>query len=171
MNNEENINRALNEATVIYGIQTAGYLYRGQIINDTIYLERRIDEALTRHFCVDEEKKKELFELIIASERMTFSNKIQVFEYLFRKHHKAFVEKYPLIFADLKNINEERNIVAHYLLDTSKEGKEAFINNNKFGFVKFRNSTETIWREQKDYTKFHELQNKYILAMNEFLST
>ena len=40
------------------------------------------DKAVSRHFCPDKEKQRELFELILGNLRMGFSNKIQVFESL-----------------------------------------------------------------------------------------
>lgn len=156
---------------IVVKIQTSGYNYRGQIISDLIYLERLIDEIISRHFCNDIEKRKEFFELIIANERMSFNSKIQVFEYLFRKHQKSFISNFPSVFSDIKNLNEERNIVAHYLLDTSDDGQEKMIKENKIGFVKFRNSSETLWRGQEDINKWHLLLVKYINALQDFLNT
>jgi hypothetical protein len=51
-------------------IQIASYNYRGQIINDLIYLERLIDEAIARHLCVDNDRQTELMELILCNERL-----------------------------------------------------------------------------------------------------
>ena len=136
-----------------------------------LHNSRLIDTYISFHFCSDKDRQKEFYELIIANERMTFSSKIQVFEYLLKKHKKNFVSKYFAIFSDLKNLNEERNIVAHYLLDTSPEGIERYIKDKSFGFVKFRNSTETIWRTNEYYLKFHLLHVKYIEAITEFLNT
>lgn len=156
---------------IVVKIQTSGYNYRGQIINDLIYLERLIDETISRHFCNDIEKRKEFFELIIANERMSFNSKIQVFEYLFRKYQKNFISNFPAVFSDIKKLNEERNIVAHYLLDTSDDGQEKMRKENKIGFVKFRNSSETLWRDQEDINKWHLLLVKYINALQDFLNT
>ncbi len=156
--------------TTIQQIQLSGYSYRGQIISDLIHLERLIDESISRHFCTDTDKQKEFFELIIANERMTLNSKIQVFEFIFKKHHIDLIKSVPEIFSNLKSLNEERNIVAHYLLDTSEEGRKAFNDFAKIGFVKFRNSTETLWRSNDDVNKWHKLTRKYILFMEEFLT-
>jgi hypothetical protein len=152
-------------------IQIASYNYRGQIINDLIYLERLIDEAIARHLCVDNDRQTELMELILCNERIGFSNKVQVFEYIFKKHKSDFVSNNPKIFSDIKKLIEERNIIAHYLLDTSENGKAMFDKENKIGFVKFRNSTETLWRSQTDYIEFHTLTANYISAMSNYLTT
>lgn len=158
------------EYTIIQQIQLLGYQYRGQIINDLIHLERLMDEFLSRHFCSDTEKKKEFFELIIATERMSFSSKIQIFEFIFKKHHATLTTKFPKIFSDIKNLNDERNIVAHYLLDTSPNGKKVFEEAGIIGFVKFRNSTETLWRNPaNDNLKWHELTGKYIHLLEDIL--
>ncbi len=155
---------------IIQQIQLSGYSYRGQIISDLIHLERLIDESISRHFCTTTDKQKEFFELIIANERMTLNSKIQVFEFIFKKHHNDLIKSVSEIFSDLKKLNEERNIVAHYLLDTSEDGRKMFNDFKKIGFVKFRNSTETLWRSNDDVNKWHELTRKYIRFMEEFLT-
>ena len=67
---------------VLQNLLVDSYGYRGQIIGDLIHLERFIDEAISRHLCNDKEKRKELFELILGNERVSFSNKIQVFQFI-----------------------------------------------------------------------------------------
>ena len=156
--------------TIIQQIQLSGYSYRGQIINDLIHLERLMDEFLSRHFCNDSERKKEFFELIIANERMSFNSKIQVFEYVLKKHHNQIVIEYPDIFSDIKKLNEERNIVAHYLLDTSTDGIKMYEEFQKIGFVKFRNSTESLPRNNDDINKWKTLTKKYIRMLEDFLT-
>lgn len=149
-------------------LQLKSYYYRGQIIGDLIYLERQIDEFISKYLCDTEEKQKEIFELILANERMSFNSKIQVFEFLCKKHEKDFYNSNPDIFKDIKVLNDERNIVAHYFLDTSENGKRGFLENEKIGFIKFRNSTETLWRTNEDYLKYHGLLEKYIRTMENF---
>ena len=161
----------MNTQETIKKLQEAGYIYRGQLINDLIYLERLIDEAVSRHFCADLEKKKELIELMLSNERIGFYNKVQIFEYIFKTHRPEFVKANPNIFSDIKKLIDERNIVAHYLLDTSETGKSEYINNGKLGFVKFRNSTETLWRTQEMYLNFHLMTSNYIKLLSILLTT
>lgn len=151
-------------------IQVQSYYYRGQIIGDLIYLERLIDEFISRHFCETREKQKEIFELILANERMGFSNKIQVFEFVIRTHKNEFMTLNPNIFSDLKKLNDERNIVAHYFLDTSENGRKVFLESKSIGFVKFRNSTETLWRSNNEYLKFKALLSEYTKKLTELLT-
>jgi hypothetical protein len=161
----------MNQENIINKLQEVGYFYRGQLINDLIYLERLIDEAVSRHFCTDLERKKELMELMLSNERIGFYNKVQIFEYIFKTHKPEFVKANPNIFSDLKKLIDERNIVAHYLLDTSETGKEEYINKGNIGFVKFRNSTETLWRTQEMYLNFHQLTSNYIKSLSTYLTT
>ncbi len=151
-------------------LQVQSYNYRGQIIGDLIYLERLVDEFISRHFCETREKQKEIFELILANERMGLGNKIQVFEFIIKTHKKECLALNPSIFADLKKLSDERNIVAHYLLDTSKNGRKVFQESKRIGFVKFRNSTETFWRSNDDYLKFKILLSKYNEQLTELLT-
>lgn len=152
-------------------LQYSSYLYRGKIVGDLIYLERLIDEVLSRHFCDNKEKRKELFELILGTERIGLGNKILVFQFVFKKHKKAFIRKHPGIFRELIKINQERNIVAHYLLNTSESAVEKFVNKNEFEFVKFRNSTENLSRSQKDCDEYQILLSKNIKIMKDYLLT
>lgn len=151
-------------------IQLQSYYYRGQIIGDLIYIERLVDEFISRYFCETREKQKEIFELILGNERMGFSNKIQVFQFIIETHKKEWLTSNLNIFADLKKLNEERNIVAHYFLDTSENGGKVFHEGKGIGFVKFRNSTETLWRTSDDYLKFKDLLSKYNKLLTELLT-
>ena len=65
----------MNTEEITKKMQEAGYIYRGQLINDLIYLERLIDEVVSRHFCEDLDKKKELMELMLSNERIGLYNK------------------------------------------------------------------------------------------------
>lgn len=158
----------MDKTTIL--IQEAAYKYRGQIINDLIYLERLIDEAISRHLCAEEDKKTELMELILCNEKIGFYNKILVFEYIFKKHKKNFVSNNTNIFSDLKKLIDERNIAAHFLLDTSENGRLSFQEKGIIGFVKFRNSTETLWRTQENYLEFHKKTANYIKSLSEYLT-
>lgn len=151
-------------------IQFESYYYRGQIIGDLIYIERLIDEFISRHFCVAREKQKELFELILANERMGFGNKIQVFEFIVKEYRREFATAHPRLFNEIKKLNEERNIVAHYLLDTSENAVNIFQESKSIGFVKFRNSTEILFRSNEDYMKFKDMLSRSIKLLSELLA-
>lgn len=120
----------------------AGYM-RGAFINDTIFLERVIDEFICRHFCEKEERKIELIESLMATKRISFDSKMAIARFIIDSHYTWFKDKYPSCFKDVTSIIEHRNIFAHYLLDTSDQGFEN-LRSNVIGFIKFDRKTEVI---------------------------
>jgi hypothetical protein len=136
---------------------------RGVIINETITLERIIDEILSHYFCGLSPKKQELMELIICTNRMIFENKVQVLKVLLEKHKPLFLKSNPTLFTDItKTIIPERNIFAHYWLVTSAELSE-FIKNNQTVFIKFKNTTEYIYY---DDTKFSDITKTIVKSIH-----
>jgi hypothetical protein len=144
--------------------------YRGKIINDTILLERMIDTFIAIHFTKDEPEFEEgqslfteMIELILSNERMSLGSKIEVFCFLIKKHHPDFLLKNPDVNKDLAFIIQQRNILAHYLFDTSDE----YIAQQKFklGFIKQKNKTEII---DFDNNRMKDVENKikiYLFAV------
>jgi hypothetical protein len=141
---------------------------RGLIINETIYLERLIDEFLGRHFCPDPAKRVELFELILGNERINFESKRQILQFVLEKHHKKLVDENKSIFSDLKKIIDERNFLAHQLLDSSEEAFDK-LKEGKIGFVKFRNSTEKVWYDDPKLNKIRQSISDYIKLFTDIL--
>lgn len=125
---------------------------RGAIINETIMLERIIDDYISAHFCDTAEKRLELLENLMATNRIIFENKVQIFKSILEKHNPQFLEKHPSLFNNiLKTVIPERNVFAHYWLVTSKELSE-WIKESKTVFVKFKNKTEHIEYTPEKYT-------------------
>jgi hypothetical protein len=149
-------------------IAPTAWTMRGLIINETIYLERLIDEFLGRHFCPDKIKRSELFELILGNERISFESKRQILKFVMDKHFKTVVDTNKNIFSDLKEIIDERNFLAHQLLDTSDEAFNK-LKENKIGFVKFRNSTETTWYDNDKINTIRKLIVAYIKLFSDEL--
>jgi hypothetical protein len=138
------------------------FLRRGLIINETIMLERLIDDFIIEHFCKDQEKQKELRELIIATNRMIFENKIQVLKVLLERHHKYVLEANPKLTSEiLEKIIPERNVFAHYWLVTSAEIVE-YLKEGKTVFVKFKNTTEHLQYDDDKVREIMMLIAKYI---------
>ncbi len=63
---------------------------RGVIINQTIMLERIIDDTIANYFCGQTKKKMEILELIISTNRMTFENKMQVLKFILKTITQLF---------------------------------------------------------------------------------
>jgi hypothetical protein len=77
---------------------------RGTIINETILLERLIDDYIASYFCGEDVKKIELVDLVISTNRMIFENKVQVFKYLVEHHDKELIKKNPDMINDILNV-------------------------------------------------------------------
>src|SRR5689334_22576069 len=92
------------------------FLMRGKLISHIIFLERCIDEYIVKYFCDTGEKRLELMKVIISTRKITLDNKKEVFLYLIKKYEPKFKTEHPTLNADLTDIIEERNRLAHYVL-------------------------------------------------------
>jgi hypothetical protein len=80
-----------------------------------------MDAYIAAFLCSEFERRQDLHLLILGNERMNFESKRQVFLQIIKKYnHKIFVE-HPDIAKDIEKIIQERNILAHYLLDFGEE--------------------------------------------------
>ncbi|MEI2749835.1 MAG: hypothetical protein V9E88_13920 [Ferruginibacter sp.] len=121
----------------------AAHRVRGIIINEVVLIERLMDRFIANHFTADDKKQMELIELIFATKRISFESKRQIFKFLAEKYYSSKFTDLEKLVARLKDIEDIRNIVAHYMLDTTEKGYEN-LKNNIIGFVKFHNNTEII---------------------------
>jgi hypothetical protein len=130
--------------------------YRGNVLNEVIYLERIIDRYITRHFVGDDPAKEfDLHVAVLGNNRMTLDAKKQVFEYIAAKYDPIFLTKYKssrIVNPDQKNNKKEckhhnlqsdiayiitqRNILAHFILDDREEARKRHI--DEVTFVRFR---------------------------------
>ena len=92
---------------------------RGIIISHTIYIERKIDEFLSNHFCEKMERKNELCELLLFTERITFDMKKQMLYAIVKEHYKQFIKDNETFLQDMEAIAPHRNIFAHLEIDLS----------------------------------------------------
>lgn len=126
--------------------------FRGEIINETIWIEKCIDIYLATYFCNNEFKKLEMHLLIFGDNRMSFENKKQAFDYLAKKTDLEWYKSYistrddsrkkgriPLA-SDLDYIILNRNILAHCMLDLSKSNRET--NDDIFTLIRFKNDKQ-----------------------------
>lgn len=130
---------------------------RGFFITDTIVIERRIDDYLAHYFCYKPKyRRQELIEMILSSDAMTFEKKKNIFKVVLKKHRPTIEREYPDLFPFLNSIIINRNIFAHYVLDTSTEGLKRYP--NEIGFIKYKNDTTTVWfnnSQLKDHLMKH----------------
>lgn len=146
-------------------LEDQAFYLRGKIINHTIILERVIDEYLTNYFCgEDEEKRKVLMYSLFGTNRITLDSKRQLFEDIIKKDKPDFVKKHPYLKKDLIYIAEQRNILAHYMLNSSDDG----INNHDshIEFVNFKGERKIIRFEEKTQIDLISKIEKSIISIN-----
>jgi hypothetical protein len=132
----------MEENLELAALMKSGEQIRGNILNDVTFLEKLIDNYITSYFCSDEVKKKEFFEMI-SSERLSFDAKRQILLFLLETHNEDFYKTHKESLGYLQIIMRQRNVLAHYMLDTSIEGRE-FYKKGEIVFVRFLNKKENI---------------------------
>ena len=80
-----------------------------------------------------------------------------VFCLIIEKRYPEFIKKHPKLSADLSDIGTSRNILAHWLLDTSDSGVES----NEFRFVKIKNVSNSEPFSAARISKLHSDIEKY----------
>jgi hypothetical protein len=110
--------------------------YRGTILAGCTALEKEIENILCEYFSSDSAKQIDL--LLMVLDRMTFDSKIAVLDLILRKiFPETFDKKYKKLIAELRSIKDDRNVMAHHVVDifdghgTLKQG---------VGFINYRNS-------------------------------
>ncbi|TKC03418.1 hypothetical protein [Pedobacter cryotolerans] len=119
---------------------------RGMIISQTIMLERNIDEYLCCHFSYEKEKQIEMMDLVFGSKLLPFDFKKQIFVHLLSLNDNIFLNRNKKIDKSLTEFIRVRNILAHYILDTTPETVNAF-DYSEIKLIKFA--------KQRDKEIFH----------------
>lgn len=114
--------RDLNEEEAVK--MTTDYIYsasktRGVLINHIIFLERLMDRYISEYFCSTKEKAAELLDLILCTRRITFESKSEVLRVALDKNFPQKEKENTETRKEFQYIAEERNKLAHYLLDSS----------------------------------------------------
>jgi hypothetical protein len=152
---------------------------RGAVINDTILLERYIDEFIARYFSSTESKKVELMEMVFCTNKMTYIGKMELFVEILIKTKSPLLPSEPKkgeggkkkFLQDLKDIGSIRNIFAHHMLDTSDEGVNVWINETTFRFIRFDKQSTPESYNQDRLNKDKELLMKYIGIVRGLIGT
>jgi hypothetical protein len=139
----------------------ASVLLRGMFINEVILLEKIIDNWLAKYFCKNKKRQKEMFELILCHDRLTYSSKVQVFIFLVQNHCKQFQNEHPAFAKDLAEIGEKRNMLAHWLLDSTYDA----VAKKELRFIKAKKMTPSIPFTSTDIVKLNDDILKYKQAI------
>ncbi|MCW3106442.1 MAG: hypothetical protein JWQ09_948 [Segetibacter sp.] len=130
---------------------------RGQVLDGVIYIERFIDDYLAWYFSGNDKQRVDLLNLVFSVKETPFDFKRQIFEFIIERDYNDTYIANKQVFKNIEYIMKERNILAHYLLDTSEAGIDKFIATKELEFVKFKGKTENI--EYKD-EKFDSLKKR-----------
>jgi hypothetical protein len=133
---------------------------RGELISSVVLLEKWIDLYISHHFCSGK-KVWELMELIVATNRITFENKLQVFKVLLERHDKSFLDENKSIIKDVIKIIEVRNVFAHYIMFSGKSAIEKYTTASVMTFVKFKNDTTYEEYSIKEVNKYIRQSTDY----------
>ena len=104
-------------------IQRLSSYYRGRIIEMTTIIEVQICWAMGKHFACDEQRYKQLLELVLFEQDL--SRNIEVFKSILTDYPDA-IAKYPDINHWLGMIRTTRNILAHSRTVTDRDTIQAF---------------------------------------------
>lgn len=145
---------------------TTVYVYhasqtRGVLINQVILLERLIDRYISEYFCNVPDRATELMDMILATKRITFDSKAQVFRAILDKIYPDKKKENAGIAKDLQFIAEERNMLAHFFLDVSHDILSNFSEKNgAFTLLKIE---KTRTREVFDFKRIRKIGNMVTL--------
>lgn len=130
--------------------------FRGHFIDTMVIIERCIDDFIAQHFCKDHKRRVEFLEYVICQEGIPFERKRQILMFILENN-------YPETFNSLKNelkiiagLIEKRNVLAHYLLDNSVQGKADFNKTGEIRFVKIKNGQSLLKFTHEDAFKISE---------------
>jgi len=117
--------------------------YRGEILNVAIFLEKQLDTYIMNYFIGSDKNKRTEFTLfLLGTIKVGFQTKKEIFEHIattydadWLKTYKPVREinpesknkskvQYHTLFSDLQYIIQQRNMVAHGVLDISKNALE-----------------------------------------------
>jgi len=135
---------------------------RGKVIGKSIYLEKMIDKWLSEYFCNHKGRADDLFYLILCHDRLGFEAKRQVFCYIVEHKCTEFFRAHPTLNKDLSFIIEQRNILAHYTIDTTDEGLDAI----DVGFLKVKNKQLRVPFSQEKIQDLYQKLTFYAKAIS-----
>lgn len=160
-------------------VQTA-IIYRGTILQEMSIMELVLNQYIAEHFCGDnDEKIAEMHVLILGDERISLSNKVQIFNAIRSTEHKEWISGYTSsrqpqaknkpysLIQDLNFVVEHRNIFAHRVLDGDLVNIFAEKEEKAITLIKMKNDVSSL-----EYTEdFFKLIVRVIIDIRNFLAT
>lgn len=94
---------------------------RASFLEQSIFIEKIIEDILAHHFCPEEDRRNLFFSLVINGTDLTFDSKICIFDKLLRLRYPDIIESNNKLIDELHKIRRFRNRLAHAMLDTSPD--------------------------------------------------
>lgn len=137
---------------------------RGIIIEKAINLETLIDDFIAMYFCHSQDKFEEFKKHLFWNPQTGFGRKFEIFKFIVLNKSSQLIEVHPTIIEDIDKIVIYRNMMAHRVLDVSRNAVNKG-NANDSMTVKFlkSNTEEEITKEITD--KLIEDLNKYTIVL------
>jgi len=110
----------------------------GQFLADHIIIEKRMQWYIAGHFCDTLEKRSEFLEYVIC-QHIPFDKTKEIFLNVVKNHYKEFYEENKKSLKLIDDMNKERNILSHYMIDLSEESVERYNINGSITFRKLKN--------------------------------
>lgn len=136
---------------------------RGTFLDQSIMIERLIDDIIAKHFCAEEEKRILLFSLITS--RFSFQSRIMALKTVLECCYPQLFEKHRNTIKNLQQIREFRNKIAHSMIDSSIEFLEKKYN-DRIRLVVYGKEKHIVIKKD-DMKKRLSDCSKAILALNE----
>lgn len=140
--------------------------YRGNVLNEMSYLEKLIEVYIADYFTNGNlNKSNDMHLLILGDNRISYESKRQIFNeiavknnyewyisYTGIKNHPKPTKSKPSIGMnkDLIHVIEQRNLLAHCIVDTSDKARNE---NNKISFLRFKNDIQSFDFDNNSYSE------------------
>lgn len=139
--------------------------FRGIIISDVIWFEKVLDTYIATYFCDDKKRIREMHYLFLGDNRINLESKKQIFVYLAENNDTVWYRSYVSprqsngkmpnsLNSDLTFLIEQRNILAHLLVDVHKSDEDTLY------FIKFKNERKHIKFDRDDFGLLRTLINE-----------
>lgn len=143
--------------TTVQSIYHEAGIFRGYFINHVSYIEKIIEFHVASHFCRDNERAKEMVDLLTGDRFVSFESKRTSFENILKRHHFELYKSSKEYFAKLTTIQNNRNRLAHLIVFSAEEAIEKYRTDKVIGFIKFGVDTKPIWYDDKQKKELLEM--------------
>ena len=141
---------------------------RGQIINDSLFVEEKIDEIISKILFNEDSNQTDLFiNIILSREFFNFMNKKKVMKDLLSSVEPFKKRDYHELYQNIQKVIDERDKFAHGQVSYSgNKGEKIFIQYFKGKIIKEEITTESRDGFLEIIKKCHEYLDKILLEID-----